>query len=131
MKHGNGFTLLELLVVVALIGLLSSWAVPSFQAMQQRSQRALAKVALLKAAHWLEQAASARGSYPDTLPASLWQNPALHYQLNLQSQADAFVLKAVPTGAQGSDACATLTLNQAGEQGVWGATLSAGSCWSR
>lgn len=131
MRQLQGFTLLELLVVLALIGLLSSLAVPGFQGMQQRSQRALAKVALLKAAHWLERSASTQGSYPSALPDAIGHSPELHYRLQLQSQAEAFVLKAIPTGTQSSDACATLTLNQAGERGVLGATLTAAACWGR
>ena len=131
MRAGQGFTLLELLAVLALIGLLSSWAVPSFQGMQQRSQRTLAKVALVKTAAWLEHSASAQGSYPSTLPDAVWQSTGLHYRLDLQSQADSFVLQAVPTDGQSADACATLTLNQAGERGVLGTTLTAGVCWGR
>jgi type IV pilus assembly protein PilE len=131
MRQVKGFTLLELLVALALIGLLSSMAMPRFQGMQQRSQRALAKVALLKAAAWLERSASTQGSYPSNLPEAVWQCAELHYRLQLQSQADAFVLKAEPTGSQTSDACATLTLNQAGERGVEGASAGAGVCWGQ
>ena len=59
----------------------------------------------------------------------MWQSPELRYRLALQSEGGAFVLQAVPTGAQSTDACATLTLNQAGERGVQGASLAAGLCW--
>ena len=129
MKLHQGFTLIELLTVMALIGLLSALALPSFQGLQQRSQRALAKVALMKAAAWLERSASTQGSYPSALPEAVWQSSEMRYRLELQSQTNTFMLHAVPTGSQTSDACATLTLNQAGERGVLGASKEAGACW--
>lgn len=129
MRRVLGFTLIELLTVLAIVGLIGSLALPSFQGVQQRAQRALAKVALLKAAHWLERAFSTQGSYPITLPDAVWQSPDMRYRVELQSQTTAFVLKAVPTGGQSADVCATLTLNQSGERGVLGASLSAGACW--
>lgn len=130
MKRGIGFTLIELLTVLAIVGLLSSLAMPSFQGIQQRTQRAMAKVALLQSAQWLERAASTQGSYPSTLPDAVWQKPDARYRLQLQSDGHAYLLKAVPTGSQISDPCATLTLNQAGERGVQGARLSTVACWS-
>ena len=129
MKRIKGFTLIEMLTVLALIGLLTSLAWPSFQGFQQRAQRTLAKVALLKAAHWMERTASSQGRYPSVMPEGVWQSPDMRYRLELQNLDAAFVLMAVPTGGQSADACATLTLNQAGERGVQGATLPAGVCW--
>ena len=131
MKLHQGFTLIELLTVMALIGLLCTLALPSFQGLQQRSQRALAKVALMKAAAWLERSVSTQGSYPSALPEAVWQSSEMRYRLELQSQTNTFMLHAVPTGAQSSDPCATLSLNQAGERGVVGASVSAGGCWGR
>lgn len=131
MNKGQGFTLIEMLTVLALIGLLASWALPGIQGMQQRSQRALAKVALLQSAHGLERVASTQGAYPSVLPASFWQSPGLHYQLTLQSTANGFLLKAIPTGSQSADPCATLTLNQAGERGLEGAQQDVALCWGR
>lgn len=131
MKQCPGFTLIELLVVLALMGLLSSLALPSFQGMQQRSQRVMAKVALLKAAQWLERSASIQGSYPSSLPDAVWQVEPMRYRLELSGQSNAFLLKAVPMGSQAADPCATLTLNQTGERGVLGGSLSASVCWDR
>jgi type IV pilus assembly protein PilE len=127
----HGFTLVELLCVMAVVALLSSFALPSFHSSQQRGQRTLAKLALMKSAHWLERAASLSGVYPSTMPNAVWQSGELHYRLTLQSQSHAFVLIATPVGSQSQDPCGQLTLNHAGERGVQFASLSASRCWDR
>ena len=127
----QGFSLVELLVVMALVALLASFALPTYQSSQQRAQRTLAKLALLKTVHWLERTASTSGNYPTLLPDTVWQTTELRYRLQLQTQANAFVLKAIPLGAQAQDGCGSFTLNQSGERGVQNASLSAAQCWSR
>jgi len=127
----QGFSLIELLVVMALVAILSSFALPTYQSSQQRAQRSLAKLALMKTAHWLERAASASGNYPTLLPDAVWQTSELRYRLQLQSQANAYVLKAVPLSAQAQDACGSLTLSHLGERGVQNASLTAAQCWGR
>jgi len=129
----NGFTLIELLVVVALIGLLSSWALPIYQQAQQRSQRSLAKLALMQAAHWMERSASSLGQYPSAkdMPANLMSPDGVHYQLSLTSSAQSFLLTAQPRGTQAGDPCGSMSLSHTGERSVKDATLSVTQCWSR
>ena len=126
-----GFTLIELLIVMAVIAILSSFALPSFQHTQLKSQRTLAKLALAKTAHWLERAASMSGNYPSAVPDSVWQSTELRYRLQVQSQAQSFMLTAIPLGAQAEDACGSLTLGHTGERGVQNAALNAAQCWER
>ena len=127
----QGFTLMELMCVLAIVAILSSFALPSYQQSQLRSQRTLAKLTLVKTAHWLERQASMSGSYPSQLPDAVWQAPELRYRLQLQSSENAYVLTALPVGAQTQDACGSLTLNSSGERGVQNANLSAIQCWGR
>ena len=127
----QGFSLIELMVVMALVAILSSFALPTYQSSQQHAQRSLAKLALMKTAHWLERAASASGNYPTLLPDAVWQTSELRYRLQLQSQANAYVLKAVPLSAQAQDACGSLTLSHLGERGVQNASMTAAQCWGR
>lgn len=129
----KGFTLIELLIALASIALLASLAWPSYQNLILRSQRAQARAALLQAAHWLERAASANGSYPLTadVPANVLQVDGQRYKMTITSTAQSYSLSAVPLGTQAADTCGTLTLNHLGMRGVQGASQTAAQCWGR
>lgn len=129
----QGFTLIELLIALACVALLTSLAWPSYQNMVLRSQRAQARTSLLQAAHWLERAASANGSYPLTaaIPASVLQIDGQRYTMTATSTAQSYTLSATPLGTQAADSCGTLTVNHVGERGVQGASQTAAQCWSR
>jgi type IV pilus assembly protein PilE len=136
MKHTTrqlGFTLIEVLVAMACVAVLVTVAWPSYQSLVERSQRAQARTALLQAAHWLERAASANGSYPANtdIPASVLQVEGRRYQLQVTSTPQSYNVSALPIGSQSADACGTLTLNHLGLRGVQGASQSAAQCWSR
>jgi len=124
----RGFSLLELICVMAIIGLLTAFAMPVYQTAQARSQRQLAKVALMKSAQWMEQAATSQGSYPDSLPDSVWRTDPMRYRLSVSSQGQSYVLTATPLGSQASDSCGALTINHAGLRSAQG---NASECWSK
>ncbi|MBU3712984.1 MAG: prepilin-type N-terminal cleavage/methylation domain-containing protein, partial [Limnohabitans sp.] len=88
----RGWTLLELLMALGLMGLCASLALPAYQAILQRSQRSQARVLLMQTAHWLERSAALQGSYPLVLPSSVWQQEGLNYQLDLVSDGVHYVL---------------------------------------
>jgi type IV pilus assembly protein PilE len=129
----KGFTLIEMLITLACVALLASFAWPSYQSLILKSQRAQARASLLQAAHWLERAASANGSYPLTadVPASVLQIDGQHYKMIVTSSAQSFTLSATPLGTQAADTCGTLTLNHLGVRSVQGASQTAAQCWSR
>src|SRR5450830_278275 len=64
-RRSKGFSLIELLVVVAVIALLTGLALPGYQAYLQRARRTDAREALLRGAQWLERVASIHGQYPE------------------------------------------------------------------
>jgi len=132
-RTSQGFTLIELLIALACVALLASLAWPSYQSLILRSQRAQARASLLQAAHWLERAASANGSYPITaeVPANVLQVDGQRYKMTVTSTAQSYTLSATPLGAQAADTCGTLTLNHLGVRGVQGASQTAAQCWGR
>jgi type IV pilus assembly protein PilE len=129
----KGFTLIEMLIALACVALLASLAWPSYQSLILRSQRAQARASLLQAAHWLERAASANGSYPLTpdIPASVLQIDGQRYKMTITSTAQSYTLSVTPLGTQAADTCGTLTLNHLGVRSVQGASQTAAQCWGR
>ena len=130
-----GLSLMETLLVLAMLAVIMAWAVPQYQDHLRRGQRQLAKLSLMQTAQWLERAATTQGTYPNPsqVPPALLQVSGGAYQIQLQTDAAAntFAMQAVPQASQAPDACGVLTLNHLGEQGVQYARLSAKECWGR
>lgn len=126
----RGFTLIELMIVVAIVGILSAIAYPSYVEYVRKGHRAEARTGLLQAAQWLERAATATGSYPTTLPGSLQAVPGNRYDISFKSSSTtAFTLQAAPKGAQLGDKCGTYELEHNGKQNVTSGTVA--ECWSK
>ncbi len=132
-RSAHGFSLIELLFVMACVGVLVAWGLPHYQSLIQRHHRAQARTALLQMAHWMERSANANGSYPlpQALPASLLSNPDLLYQFSVISTSYTYTLVATPTGSQTHDMCGVLTMNHAGVRDVKNANSSTNDCWQR
>lgn len=121
----KGFTLIELMMVIAIIAFLSLLAYPSYVEQVRRSRRAQAQSDLLSVAQTLERFHTERNTYDGfatgaVLPADVGRSPAagpdIFYNLSLTAAATAtaFTLQAVPIGDQAADRCGTLTIDQAG-----------------
>ena len=136
LKTLQGFTLLELMIVVAIIGILAAIAYPSYQDSVRKSRRADARAVLLEAVQFMERryTENLTGGYagvtlPTTLQASPKDGSTKYYNITLTNlAANTFTLNAAPTGAQSSDVCGTLTLTNAGVKGqASGKTVD--QCW--
>lgn len=122
----RGLGLIECLGAVALGAALAAMALPLPTTMGQRLQRAQARTALAQAAWWLEREAGLSGTYPAQLSDLAWAAQGLNYRLSLSWVGATYVVRAVPIGAQASDACGVLWLNQSGQRGADGGVSA---CW--
>ncbi|MBU3649785.1 MAG: prepilin-type N-terminal cleavage/methylation domain-containing protein [Limnohabitans sp.] len=127
----RGWTLLELLVVLALSAVMGAWSLDTYQQWRLRTQRAQARAALMAWSSWLEREALVRGSYPPVsqVPVALREPLGLAYRLEADVQSQSYRLRAVPLGAQRLDACATLVLSSQGEMSTEGNAQKVSGCW--
>lgn len=114
----QGFTLIEVMIVVAIVGILGAIALPSYSEYVRRGHRSEAKANLWSAAHWMERAATAQGTYPLSaqLPASYQNQAGVPYTTSLVSNGQTFTLTATRTSSQVGDKCGDFTLNNVGTQ---------------
>ena len=121
-RRGAGFTLIELMVVVVVIGILSAIAYPSYQEHVRQARRAEVATVLLENAQLLERHYTRQGADDEGPPAALAsQSPATGpavYQIVASLAAESFTLTAtaVAGGIMAGDVCATVTLNQVNQR---------------
>ena len=136
----RGFTLIELMIAVAVVAILAAVAMPSYTEYIKRSHRSNARTTLVGAAQWMERAATATGSYPATgsVTSAIMAVEGNRYSVTNVTSADrsTFTFTATPLAGtpQATDKCGALTIDQAGRKttsvAAPTATLTV-ECWSR
>ena len=135
----RGFTLIELMIVVAILGLLSAVAYPRYQDQVRDTRRADATVVLMEARQQMEREYSKQYTYAgatagapgaatisNQAPADTGATANYTVALSNLSQTT-FTITASPTGSQVGEACGALSINQAGVKTTGGSTVE--DCW--
>lgn len=145
-RPAKGFTLIELMVVVAIIAVLAAIALPTYSSYITKTRRAAAKGCLSEYANYMERYYTTNLRYdqdtqatpvPNALPAfdcAGTQQTGTYYSYGFGTPTQsAYTLTATPrTGtSQASDSCSALTLDQTGTRGAAGGVVAStvAKCW--
>jgi type IV pilus assembly protein PilE len=141
-RRTAGFTLIELMIAVAVVAILAAVAYPSYVDYIRRSHRAdaqsfLQEVAARQQQFLLDRRAFASNADVEALPTNADPGLGLTIPPNVKARYDivnapdnlanppVFVATATPKGSQAADPCGALSINQAGTKTKTGT----GNCW--
>ena len=127
-KH-LGFTLIELMITVAVVAILAAVAFPSYQEHVRKSRRAEAQSFMMAVASRQQQVLVDTRSYAATVSAVGVQVPTNVTQgytvvLDVPVGGTTFTLTLTPTSVQSADACGTLGIDQGGTK-----SPATSGCW--
>ena len=152
-KVSKGFTLIELMIAVAIIAIIVAVAIPSYSAYVTKSRRSDAKVSLMTISQLQETYFADNNKYAEGVGTTALEKLKIenegfkkeggvyyskegYYRLDLvQGKANYYLIKATPVEPQLSDEislgqCHTYLLDSRGKKTVQNATLSAQDCWN-
>jgi type IV pilus assembly protein PilE len=138
----HGFTLIELMIVVAIVGILAAIAYPTYTEQVRKSRRAEAQAALMGLANAMERYFTSNSTYVGAADGAgvpliyATQVPidggTAFYNLRITAaDGTSYMLQATAVGSMASDAnCGNLTLSSTGVRGKSGSN-TVDYCWSR
>ncbi|KGM57615.1 hypothetical protein N799_06085 [Lysobacter arseniciresistens ZS79] len=137
----GGFTLIELMIVVAIIAVLAAIAYPSYQNHVIKTRRAAAAACAMEGAQFMERFYTTNMRYNTDRAGNAVALPgtqcaadiAQHYTIQLAgvTTATTYSIQAVPQGQQATrdTKCGTLAINQAGAKTVSNTSTDPDDCW--
>jgi type IV pilus assembly protein PilE len=151
-KTQQGFTLIELMIAVAIVGILAAIAIPAYVEYVARAKRADATLALVGLSQAMERYSANNGTYcgsdaggtlgtcafPDAPGVFAQTVPTdggrAYYNLRITIVTNTdYTLQAQRTGSMATDPCGTLQLNASGVQSITGnaAGTTVTDCWRK
>jgi type IV pilus assembly protein PilE len=139
-KSIHGFTLIELMIVVAIIGILAAVAFPSYQDQIRRGNRTDARAQLLKASQYMQRYYASNDRYDQdragnafAFPAGIAQSPesgTAIYDITATVSVTAYTVTAVPItgGSMSTDVCGSLRIDHTNLKSFTG-TSTMEKCW--
>ena len=132
----RGFTLVELMVVVVVVGILAMIAIPSYSRYTMRAKRSAAESFIMNVASRQEQYILDARQYATTLTLlgmSVPADVAANYNIAISGVSvtpPTYTINATPTGSQlaNDTECGTVSIDQAGTKGITGTGTVTG-CW--
>jgi type IV pilus assembly protein PilE len=152
MKKQPGFTLVELMIVCAVLGVIAMVSIPAYTEQVARGKRGEGKAALLRGAQQMERYYTVNNCYPSSAAtcgsaassaAALtaadiraWSGDnSTHskYTISVTTTAQDFTLTATPINAMVDPKCNILTITNTGAKDISGGAAGAtkADCWAR
>lgn len=138
-KHsGRGFTLIELMTVVVIVGVLAAVAIPSYMEHLKKGKRAEVKAALLQGAQALERYYTANGTYLNAaalaavFPTAAPSSGSANYNIAVQGNPtrNTYTLRATRAGSMAGDECGDFEVNHAGARTLANqSNRTVAQCW--
>jgi type IV pilus assembly protein PilE len=127
----SGFSLMELLITVAIVGILSAVAYPTYISNIQKSRRADAQSVMMEVQQYLQRYYMSHSNYTDANLANAGlsvspKNGTAIYNIVLNAEAQSYTIEAQLVN-EASDPCGTLSLTDTGAMGQEHLTVN--QCW--